>query len=86
VITYRTSGIQVALSIEVGFVEELRYAVEWSKGRGAYCYSCFAGGCPWPAPATRRYLTIPQLRLLRKKRKKRRKYSLGDPMSLIGHP
>ena len=39
----------------------------------------------WPAPATRRYLTIFKLRL-RKKRKKRRKCSLGDPMSLIRHP
>src|SRR5215208_2343915 len=55
-----------------GFVEELRYAVEWSRGRGAACYSCFADGCPWPDPATRRYLTISKLRL-RKKRKKRRK-------------
>src|SRR5215218_535068 len=60
-----------------GSVEVLRYAVEWSRGRGAYCCSCFAGGCPWPAPATRRYLTISKLRL-RNKRKKRWKCSLGS--------
>src|SRR5918992_5798387 len=32
--------------------EALLCAVEWSRGRGAYCYSCFAQGRLWPAPAT----------------------------------
>jgi hypothetical protein len=43
VITYRTPGIQVALSIEVGrgLSKSPLCAVEWSKGRGTYCYSCF---------------------------------------------
>ena len=27
-------------------------AVEWSRVRGAYCYSCFAQGRPWLDPAT----------------------------------
>jgi hypothetical protein len=65
--------------------EEPFYARFSGQRREAYCYSCFAGGCPWPAPATRRCLTISKLRL-HNKRKKRRKYSLGEPMSLIGHP
>jgi hypothetical protein len=86
VMTYRTPGIQVALSIEVGrgLSEGPLCVVEWSKGRGALCYSCFASGYPWPAPATRRYLTISKLRL-RKKRKKRRKEIRGR-MGLVGRP
>jgi hypothetical protein len=51
--TYRIPGTQVSLPISrAGFVEELHYAVEWSRGRGAYCYSCFVHGRLWPDPVT----------------------------------
>jgi hypothetical protein len=73
VMTYRTPGTQVALSMEVGrdLSKGPLCVVEWSRGRGASCYSCFVQRRLWPDPATRRYLNISKLRL-RKKRKKRR--------------
>jgi hypothetical protein len=50
VMTYRTAGIQVALSIDPlhrskeGLVGGPLCMVEWSRGRGAYCCSCFVHG------------------------------------------
>jgi hypothetical protein len=46
VMPYRIPGTQVSLSIEVGrgLSKGPLCVVEWSRGRGAYCCSCFVHG------------------------------------------